>query len=125
MYCIWNVSVVLASGLTCSLGEHLAVFAGRADTGSVVGSDLDEVVGVWQHVLQPGLVHGGGHKDTIGSRLCIVILPPVLHLVRKPGLVRAGVNQFEPKLVIQSKCSPVPHTETYTSFTSGWQGSHS
>ena len=56
------------------------MLAGRSKAGPVVGPHLDEVVGVGQHVLQARLVHGGRDEDPVGPGLCVVVLPPVLHL---------------------------------------------
>lgn len=69
--------------LTWSLGEHLAVFSRRSQASTVEGTDLDEVVRVWQHVLQAGLVDRGLNEYTVRSRLWVIILSPVLDLVWK------------------------------------------
>lgn len=68
---------------TWSLGEHLAVFSRRSQASTVEGTDLDEVVRVWQHVLQAGLVDRGLNEYTVCSRLWVIILSPVLDLVWK------------------------------------------
>lgn len=73
------------NSLTWSLGEHLTMFSGRSQAGSVESSDLDEVMRVWQHVLQPGLVDCCGDEYTVCSRLWIVVLPPILNLQDSEG----------------------------------------
>lgn len=47
--------------LTRPPGEHLTVFAGRAEADSIVGAHLNEVVRVGEHVLQPRVVHAVTH----------------------------------------------------------------
>lgn len=61
------------------------MFSGRSQAGSVESSDLDEVMRVWQHVLQPGLVDCCGDKYTVCSRFWIVVLPPILNLQDSEG----------------------------------------
>lgn len=78
----WLWLVVLLP-LTWSLGEHLAVFSRRSQAGSIESTDLDEVVGVGQHVLQSGLVDGGLNKYTVGTCLGVDVFSPVLDLVWK------------------------------------------
>lgn len=69
--------------LTWSLSEHLTVFTRGSEAGSVESTDLDEVVRVWQHVLQPGLIDCGWNKYTVRSWLRIIVLSPVFDLVGK------------------------------------------
>lgn len=78
-----NITAVGKISLTWSLREHLAIFTRGSKTSSVVGTDLNEVVGVWQHVLQPGLIDCGRNKYAICSRLWVNIFSPILHLVSK------------------------------------------
>lgn len=69
------------------------MFSRRSQAGSVESTDLNEVMSVWQHVLQPGLVDCCGYKYTVCSRFWIVILPPVLNLQDSEGEIvklRAG-----------------------------------
>lgn len=66
--------------LTWPLSEHLAMFSGWSQAGSVESADLDEVMRVWQHILQPSLVNRCGDKYTVCSWFWIVVLPPVLNL---------------------------------------------
>lgn len=61
------------------------MFSGRSQAGSVESTDLDEVMSVWQHVLQSGLVDCCGNKYTVCSRFWIVVLPPVLNLQDSEG----------------------------------------
>lgn len=42
--------------LTRPLRKHLAVFTRGSEASSVEGTDLNEVMRVWQHVLQSGLI---------------------------------------------------------------------
>lgn len=59
------------------------MFTRGSEAGSIEGTDLNQVVRVWQHVLQPGLIECGWNKYTVCSRLWIIILSPVLDLVSK------------------------------------------
>lgn len=67
--------------LTGFLGANQQPLARRPVAGRVVASNLDEVVGVWPHVLQPGVVPPAGHR--LGFSLTVLVAPPVLHL--EPG----------------------------------------
>lgn len=67
--------------LTWPLCEHLAVFTGGSKARSIKGTDLNEVVWVWQHVLQPGLIKCTWNKYPMCSLFWVVILSPVFDLV--------------------------------------------
>lgn len=67
--------------LTGFLGADQQPFAGRPESGGVEGSNLDEVVGVWPHFNQLGVVPlAGGHRQCLGRSLTVLVAPPVLHL---------------------------------------------
>lgn len=56
------------------------MFTGRSKTCSVERPDLNEVVRIWQHVLQPGLIDCSWNEYAICPGLWIVILSPVFDL---------------------------------------------
>lgn len=75
------------NSLTWSLSEHFTMFSGRSQACSIESADLDEVMSVWQHVLQPGLVDRCGDKYAVCSRFWMVILRPVLNLEDSEGKI--------------------------------------
>ncbi len=46
----------------------------------VVAPNLNKVVGVGLHTLQPGVVLPAGYHDPLGSPLTVLVVLPVLHL---------------------------------------------
>lgn len=74
------------------------MFSRWSQAGTVERSDLDEVVRVRQHVLQPGLIHSGWNKYAVRPRLRVVVLPPVFYLVErnvlKHGYAKLKVNYY-------------------------------
>lgn len=68
--------------LTGFLGVDQQLLARRPISGRVVAPNLDEVVRVWPHVFQPGVVPPDGHR--LGFSFTVLMAPPVLHL-EPPG----------------------------------------
>lgn len=67
--------------LTGFLGADQQPIARRPVSSRVVASNLDEVVRVWPHVFQPGVVPFAGH--CLGFSLTVFVAPPVPYLEPK------------------------------------------
>lgn len=93
--------------LTWSLCEHLTMLPGWSQARAVKSTDLDEVMSVWQHVLQPSLVDCGGDKYAVCSRLWIVVLSPVLNLWDPGGEISKGTSCWN---VVKMVLNAVPGT---------------
>lgn len=62
------------------LGADLQPLAGWPVSGRVVAPNLNEVVGVWQHIVQSGMVPPAGHHHPLCCSLIVLVSPPILHL---------------------------------------------
>lgn len=65
---------------TSFLGADLEVLAGWPVSCRVVALNLNKVVGVCLHTLQPGMVLPAGYHHPLGISLTVFMIPPVFYL---------------------------------------------
>lgn len=68
---------------TSFLGADLEALAWRPISCRVVTPDLDQVVGVRLHALQPGVGVRVGRGHGVRPSLALLVVPPELHLRRR------------------------------------------
>lgn len=76
--------MINAAGTTHTgfLGVDHEAFAGRPKSCRVVAPNLDQVVGVGLHTLQPGTGVSVGCGHSLRPSLTLIVIPPELHLRR-------------------------------------------
>lgn len=79
-YPCWSILNSFKAQHTGFLGADLEALAGWPVSGRVVAPNLNKVVGVCLHTLQPGMVLPAGHHHPLGPSLTVFMIPPVLHL---------------------------------------------
>lgn len=68
---------------TSFLGADLEALAWRPISRRVVTPDLDQVVGVGLHAVQPGVGVCVGRSHGVRPPLALLVVPPELHLGRR------------------------------------------
>ncbi len=79
-YAFFYADSCLKEQHTGFLGVDLEMIAGRPVSCRIVTPNLNQVVGVGLHTLQPCVVLPPGYHHPLGAPFTVFMIPPVLHL---------------------------------------------